>query len=132
MFENFFGRSLDLTLFNRIDSNSNKFDLLELQTYFFQEFWLTYQSKINQFSVYGNGNKIFRNFERQVTLLNINMIWQEHLEKISLLREAVGWRGYGQKNPLTEYKKEAYLLFTERKEALIYFTLYQLFRGTII
>ena len=132
LFENFFGRSLDLTLFNRIDSNSNKFDLLELQTYFFQEFWLTYQSKINQFSVYGNGNKIFRNFERQVTLLNINMIWQEHLEKISLLREAVGWRGYGQKNPLTEYKKEAYLLFTERKEALIYFTLYQLFRGTII
>ena len=132
LFENFFGRSLDLTLFNRIDSNSNKFDLLELQTYFFQEFWLTYQSKINQFSVYGNGNKIFRNFERQVTLLNINMIWQEHLEKISLLREAVGWRGYGQKNPLTKYKKEAYLLFTERKEALIYFTLYQLFRGTII
>ena len=132
LFENLFGRSLDLTLFNKIDTNSNKFDSLELQTYFFQEFWLTYQSKINQFSVYGNGNKIFRNFERQVTLLNINIVWPEHLEKISLLREAVGWRGYGQKNPLTEYKKEAYLLFTERKEALIYFTLYQLFRGIII
>ena len=132
LFENFFGRSLDLTSFNKIDTNLNKLDILELQTYFFQEFWLTYQYKINQFSVYGNGNKIFRNFERQVTLLNINRVWQEHLEKISLLREAVGWRGYGQKNPLTEYKREAYLLFTERKEALIYFTLYQLFRGTII
>lgn len=132
LFENLFGRNLTIKAFNKIDSNSSDFDILELQTYFFQEFWLTYQAKINQFSVYGNGNKIFRNFERQVTLLNINTVWQEHLEKISLLREAVGWRGYGQKNPLTEYKREAYLLFTERKEALIYFTLYQLFRGTII
>jgi preprotein translocase subunit SecA len=132
LFENLFGRSLAIKAFNKNDSNNADFDILELQTYFFQEFWLTYQAKINQFSVYGNGNKIFRNFERQVTLLNINTVWQEHLEKISLLREAVGWRGYGQKNPLTEYKREAYLLFTERKEALIYFTLYQLFRGTII
>ena len=123
---------MDLKLFNKIQTNGNEFDTLELQTYFFQEFWLTYQYKINQFSVYGNGNKIFRNFEKQITLLNINNVWQEHLEKITLLREAVGWRGYGQKNPLTEYKREAYLLFTERKEALLYFTLYQLFRGTII
>ena len=132
LFENLFGRSLDIKLLNETLSNSSDYDNLELQTYLFQEFWLTYQAKINQFSVYGNGNKIFRNFERQVTLLNINTVWQEHLEKIGLLREAVGWRGYGQKNPLTEYKREAYLLFTERKEALIYFTLYQLFRGTII
>jgi preprotein translocase subunit SecA len=132
LFENLFGKSLDIKFLNKNESNLTEFDNLELQTYLFQEFWLTYQSKINQFSVYGNGNKIFRNFERQVTLLNINTVWQEHLEKISLLREAVGWRGYGQKNPLTEYKREAYLLFTERKEALIYFTLYQLFRGTII
>ena len=132
LFENLFGRSLDIKLFKKNQLNVSEFDSIELQTYFFQEFWLTYQAKINQFSVYGNGNKIFRNFERQVTLLNINTVWQEHLEKISLLREAVGWRGYGQKNPLTEYKREAYLLFTERKEALIYFTLYQLFRGTII
>lgn len=132
LFENLFGRNLNLKVLNKTDSNLTEFDNIELQNYFFQEFWLTYQAKINQFSVYGNGNKIFRNFERQVTLLNINTVWQEHLEKISLLREAVGWRGYGQKNPLTEYKREAYLLFTERKEALIYFTLYQLFRGTII
>lgn len=132
LFENLFGKSLEIKLFNKLNSNLTEFDIIELQVYFFQEFWLTYQSKINQFSAYGNGNKIFRNFERQVTLLNINRVWQEHLEKTTLLREAVGWRGYGQKNPLTEYKKEAYLFFTERKETLVYFTLYQLFRGIII
>ena len=132
LFENLFGRDLDLKLSNKVEFNSNEFDNFELQTYFFQEFWLTYQAKMCQFSVYGNGNKIFRNFERQVTLLNINTIWQEHLEKITLLRDAVGWRGYGQKNPLTEYKREAYQLFTDRNEAFLYFTLYQVFRGTII
>ena len=130
LFENLFGRHLNIKLFNKLDSNG--FDTFELKTYFFQEFWVTYQSQINQFSIYGNGNKIFRNFERQLTLMNIDIIWQEHLEKITLLREAVGWRGYGQKNPLTEYKKETYLFFTERKKTLIYFTLYQLFRGIII
>ena len=72
LFENLFGRSLDIKLLNKNQSNATEFDSFELQTYFFQEFWLTYQAKINQFSVYGNGNKIFRNFERQVTLLNIN------------------------------------------------------------
>ena len=82
LFENLFGRSLDIKLLNKNQSNATEFDSFELQTYFFQEFWLTYQAKINQFSVYGNGNKIFRNFERQVTLLNINTVWQVHLEKI--------------------------------------------------
>ncbi|KAI2508799.1 Protein translocase subunit secA (chloroplast) [Fragilaria crotonensis] len=116
LFENLFGRSLDIKLLNKNQSNATEFDSFELQTYFFQEFWLTYQAKINQFSVYGNGNKIFRNFERQVTLLNINTVWQEHLEKIGLLREAVGWRGYGQKNPLTEYKEKLiYYLLNVKK-----------------
>jgi preprotein translocase subunit SecA len=62
----------------------------------------------------------------------MDRIWQEHLQKITLLRDAVSWRGYGQKNHLTEYKREAYLLFAERKEALIYFTLYDLFRSIIV
>ena len=132
LLDNLFGRNFNGKLMSKTKLNWDEFDNFELQTYFFQEFWLTYQAKINQFSVYGNGNKIFRNFERQVTLLNINTMWQEHLEKITLLREAVGWRGYGQKNPLTEYKREAYVLFAERKEAFLYFTFYQLFRGTII
>ena len=127
-----FGKNLDIILFNSVKFRLSDFDMFELQIYFFQEFWLTYQSKINQFSTYGNGNKIFKNFERQVTLININSVWQEHLEKITLLREAVNWRGYGQKNPLTEYKKEAYVIFKEQKELLVYFTLYQIFRCTII
>lgn len=130
LFENLFGRNLEISTVNSFQSNWNNFDSLELKIYFFQEFWLTYQHKINELLVYGD--RIFENLERQTTLSNIDKIWQEHLEKITLLRESVGWRGYGQKNPLTEYKREAYALFSERKEALIYFTLYDLFRSMVI
>jgi preprotein translocase subunit SecA len=121
---------------NQLDLKENKslkisdLDPLELKTYLFNEFWLTYQLKVNEIGIYGNG--IFENIERRSTLINIDRIWQEHLQKITLLRDAVGWRGYGQKNPLTEYKREAYQLFAERKEALIYFTLYDLLRSIIV
>ena len=59
-------------------------------------------------------------------------MWQEHLEKITLLREAVSWRGYGQQNPLTEYKKEAFQLFAQAQEITVLLTLFQLFRGLVI
>jgi preprotein translocase subunit SecA len=130
LFENFFGRNLELKNFENTSLSNNQFDINELKTYLFNEFWLTYQLKVDEIGIYGND--IFENIERRSTLINIDRIWQEHLQKITLLREAVGWRGYGQKNPLTEYKREAYLLFAERKEALIYFTLYDLFRSTIV
>ena len=130
LFENLFGRNLELKNFESTNLNNNQFDGNELKTYLFNEFWLTYQLKVDEIGIYGNG--IFENIERRSTLINIDRIWQEHLQKITLLREAVGWRGYGQKNPLTEYKREAYLLFAERKEALIYFTLYDLFRSIIV
>lgn len=126
LFENLFGRSIE---FKNFELN-NELDLNELKTYLFNEFWLTYQLKVDELGIYGNG--IFENLERRSTLINIDRIWQQHLQKITLLRDAVGWRGYGQKNPLTEYKREAYLLFSERKEALVYFTLYDLFRSIVV
>ena len=130
LFENLFGKNLELKKFkNKVFDKSN-FDPVELKIYLFNEFWLTYQLKVNEIGVYGNG--IFENIERRSTLINIDRIWQEHLQKITLLRDAVSWRGYGQKNPLTEYKREAYVLFAERKESLIYFTLYDLFRSIIV
>ena len=130
LFENLFGKNLELKLFEKELSDTTNFDPTELKTYLFNEFWLTYQLKINEIGIYGNG--IFENIERRSTLINMDRIWQEHLQKITLLRDAVSWRGYGQKNPLTEYKREAYLLFAERKEALIYFTLYDLLRSIIV
>lgn len=119
--ENLFGKNFEMEndIYNNLDIN-------ELKTYMFNEFWLIYQLCITQTQIYGN--TIFENLEKKSTLLNIDIIWKEHLDKIILLRNAVGWRGYAQKNPLTEYKKEAYLIFSTRKEALIIITLHYIFR----
>jgi preprotein translocase subunit SecA len=129
-FENLFGKNLELNLIKNSNSGITGFDSLELKTYLFNEFWLLYQLRVNEVGIYGEGT--FENFERRSTLINIDLIWQEHLQKIILLRDAVRWRGYGQKNPLTEYKREAYILFAEGKESLAYLTLYDLFRSTIV
>ena len=89
-----------------------------------------YLAKINELSVYGEG--ICENVERSIILINIDRIWREHLQKMTLLREAVGWRRYGQKNPLYEYKREAFSLFEERKKTLRQLVIYDLLRSSIL
>ncbi|MBI4426467.1 MAG: preprotein translocase subunit SecA [Candidatus Kerfeldbacteria bacterium] len=52
-------------------------------------------------------------FLRAVMLRSIDSLWIEHLDLMEHLREGIGLRGYGQREPLVEYKREAYRLFTE-------------------
>lgn len=49
--------------------------------------------------------------EKWVLLETVDQAWKRHLQNIDHLKEGIGLRGYGQKNPLTEYKKEAFFLF---------------------
>ena len=90
----------------------NTIDSFELKTYLFQEFWLSYESKVLEFEICQIG--LIRSFERTVILYYTDIAWKEHLQKISLLRDAVWWRSYGQRNPLFEFKEEAYNLFQNR------------------
>ena len=87
-------------------------DRMELKTYLFQEFWLSYEAKIVEFEICQSG--LIKSFERTVLLYYTDSAWKEHLQKITLLREAVGWRSYGQRNPLFEFTEEAYNLFENR------------------
>ncbi len=59
-----------------------------------------------------NKELIFR-VERGFYLRAIDNLWVEHLDQMAYLREHIGLRGYGQRDPLIEYKKEAYGMFTE-------------------
>ncbi len=130
LFENLFGNNLELNLFkNKLFEISN-FNFIELKRYLVNEFWLIYQLKVNEISIYGN--EIFDNIERRSTLITIDRIWQIHLEKMTLLRDSVGWRGYGQKNPLTEYKRDSYNLFAQGQVKLVSLIVYDLLRSTII
>jgi preprotein translocase subunit SecA len=130
LIENLFGRNLLLTYIKDSDSFINDLDLYELKMYLFNEFWLTYQSKITELSVYGDG--IIENLERSIILINTDRIWREHLQKMTLLREAVGWRGYGQRNPLYEYKQDAFYMFETREELLRHLVIYDLLRSSIL
>lgn len=51
--------------------------------------------------------------ERSVLLRSVDMLWMDHLETMDYMRRGIGLRGYGQRDPLVEYKKEAYRLFNE-------------------
>ncbi len=55
---------------------------------------------------------LLRELEKSFLLKQIDFSWKEHLQKIVFLRDSIRWRAYGQKDPLTEYKKEAFNYFT--------------------
>nr|UAD84114.1 preprotein-translocase subunit a [Gracilaria changii] len=52
-----------------------------------------------------------RKLEKYYLLQQIDKAWQDHLDKMNILRESIGWRSYGQQDPLIEYKNEAFSLF---------------------
>jgi preprotein translocase subunit SecA len=54
-----------------------------------------------------------RKIEKGITLRAIDTLWVEHLEAMDHLRQGVGLRGYGQRDPLVEYKHESYKMFAE-------------------
>ena len=130
LIENLFGKNLSLKYISKSKLFTDEFSFFELKTYLFNEFWLSYQSKKNELSIYGD--EICENIERSILLINIDRIWREHLQTMTLVREAVGWRGYGQRNPLYEYKKEAFDMFQTRNEFLRHLVLYGLFRSSIL
>lgn len=130
LLENLFGRNLALRYLKDSNALIDEFNFYEMKQYLFNEFWLTYQLRMNELAVYGDG--ICKNLERSIILINIDCIWREHLQKMALLREAVGWRGYGQKNPLYEYKQDAFYMFETRKEILRHLVIYDLLRSSIL
>ena len=126
--ENLFGTNL--LVLNKFKDNLNSFDLVELKTYLFQEFWLCYETKILELEIRHLG--IIRALERTLILIYIDTEWKEHLQRMSLLRDAVGWRSYGQRNPLFEYKDEAYEFFKRRALITRHLVIYDLIRSSII
>lgn len=57
------------------------------------------------------GVSIMRYVEKQVLLTTLDAVWKEHLLRLDQMRQGIGLRAYGQKDPLNEYKKEAFVLF---------------------
>jgi preprotein translocase subunit SecA len=67
-----------------------------------------YEKKEAQF-----GPEMLRQLEKIIMLQTIDALWKDHLLNMDHLKEGVGLRGYGQKNPLQEYQKEGFEMFGE-------------------
>ncbi|MCC7174174.1 MAG: preprotein translocase subunit SecA [Bryobacterales bacterium] len=64
------------------------------------------------------GAEVMRETERMIMLHVIDDQWKDHLLSMDHLKEGIGLRGYGQKDPLVEYKKESFLLFQEMMDRM--------------
>ena len=58
-----------------------------------------------------NSPDVMRYVEKQIVLQALDHLWREHLVTLDHLRQVIGWRGYAQRDPLNEYKSEAFELF---------------------
>jgi preprotein translocase subunit SecA len=83
----------------------------EIQAFLREEVRRAYEIKERQVDAYQVG--LMRQAERFFILQQIDTLWREHLQGMEGLRESVGLRGYGQKDPLIEYKSEGYELFLD-------------------
>ena len=81
-----------------------------------------YDNKEKQF-----GEDMMRSIERFVTLSSLDAHWKEHLLSLDHVRDGIGLRGYGQKDPLREYQRESFELFLDMMERVKLDTVQKLF-----
>ncbi len=86
-------------------------DMEELKAFLQEQLRNAYDIKESQIEADRPG--FMREAERFFILQQIDTLWREHLQAMDALRESVGLRGYGQKDPLIEYKNEGYDMFLE-------------------
>lgn len=98
----------------------------EMQTFLHEQVRIAYDAKEAQVDQIQPG--LMRQAERFFILQQIDTLWREHLQQMDALRESVGLRGYGQKDPLIEYKSEGYELFLEMMTAIYRNVVYSLFQ----
>ena len=110
-------------------STLNKLEIDELKGYLFHEFWLSYQCKTKALRVHHY--RSLEPLQKNILLGNTDKIWREYLQRMGLVKEAVVWRGYGQQNPLDEYKKEAFSIFVAREKLLRQLVIYDFLRLSV-
>ncbi|HWN44319.1 MAG TPA: preprotein translocase subunit SecA [Thermoanaerobaculia bacterium] len=75
-----------------------------------------------------HSDEAIRNFERAIMLHAVDIAWKDHLLALDHLKEGIGLRGYAQKDPLNEYKRESFELFEAMKERIEDDIIQKLFR----
>jgi len=97
----------------------------ELKAFLQEQMRNAYDIKEGQIEQVSPG--LMRQAERFFILQQIDTLWREHLQAMDALRESVGLRGYGQKDPLIEYKNEGYDMFLEMMTQMRRNVIYSMF-----
>ncbi|MCX7737790.1 MAG: preprotein translocase subunit SecA [Hydrogenothermaceae bacterium] len=100
-----------------------EWDRKKLEDYLIKQLENVYNQK-EQFY----GSSLLREFERYITLQVLDTLWKDHLHNLDRLRESVYLRGYAQRDPLVEYKRESFGLFEDMMFKLKYNTLEYLYK----
>jgi preprotein translocase subunit SecA len=72
-----------------------------------------YRAKEEQLGKDADGTPVLRRWEQYIYLQSIDQLWKDHLLAMDHLRQGIGLRGYGQRDPKQEYKKEGYEMFVQ-------------------
>jgi len=105
-------------------------NLTEVCSFFINQFWLSYDLKETEFEIYTPG--FIRLLEKSVLLNQIDIAWKNHLEKMDILRDSIGWRSYGQFDPLLEYKNESFNLFVDTTREIKYNAVYNILKSRFL
>ncbi|MDH3859534.1 MAG: preprotein translocase subunit SecA, partial [Gammaproteobacteria bacterium] len=80
-----------------------------------EQFEKSYQAKADML-----GEELLIRLEKEITLMILDRHWKDHLAAMDYLRQGIGLRGYAQKNPVQEYKRESFEMFTSMLEGINY------------
>ncbi len=80
-----------------------------------EHFEQAYQAKTEML-----GEELIARVEKEITLMILDRHWKEHLAAMDYLRQGIGLRGYAQKNPVQEYKRESFEMFTSMLDSINY------------
>ncbi len=106
-------------------SQLEEMSVAEIKAFLHEQVRIAYDLKEAQIDEIQHG--LMRQAERFFILQRIDTLWREHLQQMDALRESVGLRGYGQKDPLIEYKSEGYELFLDMMTNIRRDVVYSLF-----
>jgi preprotein translocase subunit SecA len=105
---------LKLNIQQWLDADNTR-DEEKLKTYVQETFQEAYAKKESQVE-----SQVMRQFEKAVMLQSLDIAWREHLAAMDYLRQGIHLRGYAQKNPKQEYKRESFEMFSELLDKINY------------
>ncbi len=104
----------------------HQLSVAEMQLFLHEQVRTAYERKEAEIDQIQPG--LMRQAERFFILQQIDTLWREHLQQMDALRESVGLRGYGQEDPLVEYKREGYEIFLDMMIMIRRNVVYSLFQ----